>query len=64
MKKSTEMSEREIQEAMLERSFTNSKHLRRISNNLIFFFWLTMISLFALPLFYFILLALGAAIAF
>ena len=64
MKQSSEMSDREIQESILERLFTDNRHLRRISNNLIFFFWLTMITIFIVPLFYIILLVLGVALAF
>ena len=63
MKQSNEKTDSDYQTMMLERQFTISKHLGRISNNLIFFFWLTMISLLIFPFLMF-LGALGSAMAF
>ena len=62
MEKSSEMSDREIQEAMLERLFTNSKHLRRISNNLIFFFWLIILPIIIWPIILLLTAVLGVAL--
>lgn len=39
-------TDRELQEIIAYNAVRHSVHLRRISNNLVFFFWLVVISLF------------------